>query len=171
MLDTLLDYTTWGRHQNARRAAIDGLGVLAPLADEAPRLRVRERLEQLLDDPWLRVQLSAVGALAALKDARAVPALGRCAERALDGRLRRSALVAAQALREGADRGAELRALREQVERLQQEQHALRDRLVQLEGPGEPEPPAGERVRKTPARRQPQASRAGARRATPGRRS
>ncbi|MSQ35926.1 MAG: hypothetical protein EXR63_02105 [Dehalococcoidia bacterium] len=171
VLDTLLDYTTWGRHQNARRAAIDGLGVLAPLADEAPRLRVRERLEQLLDDPWLRVQLSAVGALAALKDARAVPALGRCAERALDGRLRRSALVAAQALREGADRGTELRALREQVERLQQEQHALRDRLVQLEGPGEPEPPAGERVRKTPARRQPQASRAGARRATPGRRS
>jgi aminopeptidase N len=158
-LDALLDYTAWGRHQNARRAAVDALGVLAPLADEAGRLRARERLEQLLDDPWLRVQLSAVGALAALKDVRAVPALGRCADRALDGRLRRSARVAARALTEGADRSAELRALREQVERLQQEQHALRDRLVQLEGPAAAEPAAAPRRAAATRRPAPRAGR------------
>jgi len=132
-VDTLLDYTAWGRHQNARRAAIDALGVLGPLADDATRLRIRERLEALLDDRWLRVQLSAIGALAALKDTRAVPALNAASARALDGRLRRNARVAIRTLTEGADKGAELRGLKDEVEKLQQENQRLKDRLTKLE--------------------------------------
>jgi aminopeptidase N len=132
-IDTLLEYTQWGRHQNARRTAVDALGVLAPLADDPTRLRVRERLEALLNDPWLRVQLSAVNALAALKDVRANGALQAAAARNLDGRVRRSSRVAVRTLTEGADKGAEVRTLKDQVEQLQQENQKLKDRLGKLE--------------------------------------
>ena len=133
-IDTLLEYTEWGRHQNARRAAVEALGALAPLADEpAARLRVRERLERLLDDPWLRVQLAAVGALAALKDTRAMPALNAIADRALDGRLRRSARVAVRTISEGADKGDEVKKLTDEVEKLQQQNQQLKDRLAKVE--------------------------------------
>ena len=144
-IPVLLDYTAWGRHQNTRRAAVDALGVLAPFADEPTRLRVRERLEALLDDRWLRVQLSAISALSALRDARAGGALGLAASRALDGRLRRNARLAARTLAEGVDRGAEVKSLREQLEKVQQEHQKLADRLVKLEaGSGTP--------RRTPGR-------------------
>ncbi len=132
-IETLLGYTEWGRHQNARRAAVDALGILAPLADEATRLRVRERLEALLADPWLRVQLSAVNALAALKDVRATNALQAASARALDGRVRRTAHVAIRTLTEGADKGAEVRGLKDEVEKLQQENQKLKDRLTNVE--------------------------------------
>ena len=132
-LDTLLEYTEWGRHQNARRAATEALGRLAPLADEGARLRVRERLEELLDDPWLRVQLAAIGALEALHDARAVPAVSALAERALDGRVRRSARMAARAIGEAADRGEEVTKLKDEVEKLQQQNQQLKDRLTTVE--------------------------------------
>ena len=150
-IDLLLDYTSWGRHQNARRAAVDALGALGPLADEPTRLRTRERLEGLLDDRWLRVQLSAIGALAALKDARAVPALRAVSARALEGRVRRNAQLAIRTLTEAADKGAELRGLKDDVEKLQQENQRLKDRLTKLEAaeasPPTPAAPAARRAR------------------------
>ncbi|MGE0227927.1 MAG: M1 family aminopeptidase [Dehalococcoidia bacterium] len=146
-IDTLLDYTAWGRHQNARRAAVDALGVLGPLADDAARLRIRERLEALLDDRWLRVQLSAISALAALKDTRAIPALQVASSRALDGRLRRNARIAVRTLTDGADKGAELRGLKDEVEQLQQENQRLKDRLTKLEAIAAPSPSPSSRRR------------------------
>ncbi|MGE0135414.1 MAG: M1 family aminopeptidase [Dehalococcoidia bacterium] len=147
-IDTLLDYTAWGRHQNARRAAVDALGVLGPLADDPARVRIRERLEALLDDRWLRVQLSAINALVAVKDSRAVAALNAAASRALDGRIRRNARIAVRTLTEGADKGAELRGLKDEVEKLQQENQRLKDRLTKLEAAeAAPPPPARTRRR------------------------
>ena len=132
-IDQLIEYTEWGRHQNARRAAVEALGRLAPLANEPVRLRVRERLERLLDDRWLRVQLAAVTALTALKETRSVPALRALADGALDGRLKRSARVAARTLSEGADKGDEVKKLQHEMERLQQANQALKDRLAKVE--------------------------------------
>jgi aminopeptidase N len=138
----LLEYTQWGRHQNARRAAVDALGNLGQFADEPTRLRVRERLEGLLDDRWLRVQLSAISALGALKDVRAVGALNALAGRALDGRVSRNARIAARTLGEGADRAADVKALQERVEQLQQQNTRLTDRLTKLEAQAETKPAA-----------------------------
>ncbi|MSQ41860.1 MAG: hypothetical protein EXR65_02340 [Dehalococcoidia bacterium] len=129
----LLDYTAWGRHQNARRAAVDALGRLAPLLEEPERTRVRERLEQLLDDRWLRVQLGAASALAELKDIRSAGPLGAAAGRALDGRLRRQARIAARAIAEGADRGEDVKRLQDEMEKLRQAHQQLKDRFATLE--------------------------------------
>ena len=132
-VEVLLDYTNWGQHQAARFAAVQALGNLGPHLDDGARLRIRERLEELLDDPWLRVQLGAVQALAALKDVRATARLGQSAERALDGRVRRSARVAVRTLSEGADKGEDVRRLTDDLEKLRQENEKLRDRLVSVE--------------------------------------
>ncbi len=155
-LDTLLGYTEWGRHQNARRAAVEALGALAPLAEEASRLRVRERLEQLLDDPSLRVQLAAVGSLVALKDTRSLPALSALAGRALDGRLLRSARIASRTISEGADRGDEVTKLKDELEKLQQQNQQLKDRLTKVEAivnNGDGESAAGTRANRARAGR------------------
>ena len=132
-LETLLDYTARGRHPNARRAAAEALGRLAPFCDEGPRARARERLVELLDDDALRIQLQAASALTELGDAHAVPALQRAAARALDGRLRRACRVAARDLGERAGRGGQVRALTDEVEKLRQRNDALRDRLDAVE--------------------------------------
>ncbi|MSP21456.1 MAG: hypothetical protein EXR66_00255 [Dehalococcoidia bacterium] len=132
-IELLLDYTQWGHHQTARRAATEALGRLAPFADEPTRLRVRERLEELLDDRALRVQLAAPDALANLGDARAVGALGAAGARALEGRVTRNARVAARTLGQRADKGSEVQALKSDVDKLQQENQGLKDRLTKIE--------------------------------------
>lgn len=149
-IEVLLDYTTWGRHQSARRAATEALGRLAPFADEPVRLRVRERLEELLDDRALRVELAATDALAALGDARAIGSLGAAGGRALEGRVTRNTRIAARSLGQKADKGAEVQALKTDLEKLQQENQGLKDRLTKIEAQmgqtaGAPKPPARRR--------------------------
>jgi aminopeptidase N len=132
-LPALLRHTEWGVHQNARRTAVAALGALYRWLEAPDRERVRERVEELLDDRWLRVQLSAVGALQAMAEPASVGALNGAAGRALDGRLRRLSKVAVKRISEGAKKPEEINGLRKQVEELQQANQRLEDRLVALE--------------------------------------
>ncbi len=132
-LDVLLEWTQWGRHQSARRAAVEGLGRLGPFAEESRRLAIRERLEELADDRSMRSQLAAIDALANLGDARASGALGGVAGRNIEGRVIRAARVAQRTLGQKADKGEEIKSLKDEVEKLQQANQELKDRLVRLE--------------------------------------
>ncbi|TAK77394.1 MAG: hypothetical protein EPO16_05485 [Dehalococcoidia bacterium] len=132
-VEPLLAHTQWGVHQNARRAATAALGTLYPYLEGAVQVRVRDRLEELLDDRWLRVQIAATSALEAAGDAKSVPAVTAAAERALDGRVKRVNRVAARHLAERAASGKEAKALRDDLEKLQQENRGLADRLATLE--------------------------------------
>ncbi|MEX2372374.1 MAG: HEAT repeat domain-containing protein, partial [Dehalococcoidia bacterium] len=132
----LLEHTRWGVNQNARRAATAALGALYPWLAAPDRVRVRERLEELLDDRWLRVQTSAAGALQAAGDPDAIPALHAAAARVLDGRMKRIARVAAAKIGEKAAKPEAMNALSKQVEELQQSNQKLADRLVALEERG-----------------------------------
>ncbi|PKN82499.1 MAG: hypothetical protein CVU47_02755 [Chloroflexi bacterium HGW-Chloroflexi-9] len=132
-LPILLHHTTWGVHQNARRAATLALGTLYPFLEEPQRTVARERLQDLLDDRWLRVQLSAATALEQGGDVKAVAALGAAASRALDGRVRRISRVAARRLGERAGGTAEATAMKKQIEDLQQTNQKLQDRLTAVE--------------------------------------
>lgn len=131
--EPLLAHTRWGVHQNARRAATAALGTLYAYLEGPSQVRVRERLEELLDDPWLRVQIAATTALETAGDAKAAPAVSAAAERALDGRVKRTNRVAARRLAERAASGNEAKALRDEIEKLQQENRGLADRLTVLE--------------------------------------
>ncbi len=144
VLPVLLEHTRWGVHPNARRAAAAALGELAPYCEPAERVRVRERLEELAEGDPLRVQLTAIDALAKLADPAAIATLDRVRERTLDGRLARSARVAARDIREHADRQADVRNLGTEVEKLRDENQRLKDRMAAVEARlngTEPAPP------------------------------
>ncbi len=132
-LPLLLDHTKWGVHQNSRRAATSALGALAPYLDDTARTRLRERLEELLDDRWLRVQIAAIAAVEAVGDTKSIAALRAAGDRSLEGRVKRSVRVATRRIGEAQDRSAEVRGLKDEVEKLQQTNQKLADRMSALE--------------------------------------
>ncbi len=132
-IDIATDWSGYGRPANVRGAAVSALAPLAEIAPEGQKEEVIDHLTHLAEDPWLRTQLSAIHALQELKASKALPTLDRISQSALDGRTVRTARVAMKAIREGADKGDELKKLREEVDKLVDENRALRDRLDKLE--------------------------------------
>ncbi|HEY8491711.1 MAG TPA: M1 family aminopeptidase [Dehalococcoidia bacterium] len=130
-LPLLREWTRYGRPQRAREAAARALGKLGDVVKDRDELR--EHVESLLDDPWLMVRLSAIGALAELKDPKSIPALQRVAERDPDGRAVRRAREAVREIREGQERKEEVRTLREDLDKALRENRELRERIEKLE--------------------------------------
>ncbi len=127
-LSLAMDWSKYGKPSQVRQAAVTALGKLWE-----GKYEVLEYLSDLLDDKDLWVRLAAIDALKELKDDRAIPALERVVERALDGRERRRAKEAIQKLKEGKERSDELKKLREDLEKLREENRQLRDRLDKWE--------------------------------------
>ena len=127
-----LEWSQRGRPQRAREGAIAALGKLGSELD-GHRNKIRERLVDLLDDPWLRVRSAATSALARLEDDRAIPALQRLAERDLDGRAVRMGREAITTIREKQGQSSEAKKVRDDLEKLQQENAQLKERLEKLE--------------------------------------
>jgi aminopeptidase N len=122
----VLTHTRYGVPTRGRRAAIAAL----------PRLsegrKVREHLEDLLDDidPYLRIDV--VAALQSLGDPRARSALRRRLEHELDGRVARRIREALRDLGDSAER--ERKRLSDELETLRNEFSELKTRMSQLEG-------------------------------------
>jgi hypothetical protein len=96
---------------------------------------VRERIEELLDDPDFRVQSAAIEGLATMGDAAAIGALERIIGQAGDGRLRRRGREVVRDLAERTAQGDELTRLRDELAELKAAYVGLRDRVGKLEGP------------------------------------
>ena len=126
-----LDWTPYGRSVQARRAALTSLGKLG----EGHR-NVRDAIVALLDDRALMVRLAAVGALAALHDTAALPALDAMTRQDVDGRLKRRCAEAARTIREHAERPAEFKQMRDDLAELRAANRKLLDRVDQLEAAG-----------------------------------
>jgi aminopeptidase N len=127
------EWSRYGRPPYARGSAAASLGKLAEIVPEHEKEDIIDQLTQLLDDPWMRTQLAAIEALAELKATKALPALERMAQREMDGRIVRNARVAAQRIRTSADKGEEVKKLREEVDKLTDENRGLKDRLDKIE--------------------------------------
>ncbi len=121
-LDHVLACTEPTCPDSVRSAATSALTHLAKNDDD-----VRERLEELLEDRWLRVQVCAAMALAQRRESKSVGALRRAASRATDGRVMRACRVAADAIATGRGRDEEFRKLRQQLEELQDSVAKLKD--------------------------------------------
>ena len=131
-LPIALEWTKRGKSNPVRGAATIVLGRLGQLSDRA-KDQAYDRLVELLSDEWLRVRLNAIAALVELKETKAIAELERARARDLDGRVIRTAREAIQRLREGADKGEEVKKLRDDVEKLQEENRGLKDRLAKIE--------------------------------------
>ena len=127
-----LEYCRYGKHPAARNGAISCLGKLAETSEKQKEVII-DTLIDLINDPWLRAQISAISALESIKADKALPHLEQLAESALDGRVRRRSREAMTRIREGRDRGDDVNKLREDMEKLQDENRRLRDRLDKLE--------------------------------------
>jgi aminopeptidase N len=130
-LPLAIEWTRYGRPPYARDAAATCLGKLGRhMERKEPAL---DRLVELLDDPSLRTRMSALAALQELGDDRAVGAVERLAARDLDGRIVRRSREVVAALREGRDKGEEVKKLREELDKLREEQKTLKDRVEKME--------------------------------------
>ncbi|HEY8173727.1 MAG TPA: M1 family aminopeptidase [Dehalococcoidia bacterium] len=131
-LPIAIEWTKLGKSNPVRGTATMTLGRIGQLGDKA-KDRAFDRLVELLPDDWLRVRLNAVAALAELKDTKGIAELQRQIDRDLDGRVIRTAREATNRLREGADKGDEIRKLREDFDKMAEENRTLRDRLEKIE--------------------------------------
>jgi aminopeptidase N len=120
------------RADTLRSSAATALGKLGKdhLKD---REMIRDRLEDLVRSGHLRVQMAAIASLAERRDPKSLGTLHEQAARDLDGRVKRSARLAATAIAQGADRGEDVRKLREELDRLRDEHRRILDRLERLE--------------------------------------
>jgi aminopeptidase N len=130
-LPIAIEWTKYGRPTQARVGATACIGRLGKLVDN--KEAALDRLVELLDDSDLRVRLSAVGALQELGEERAIGPLERLAARELDGRVIRRCRETAARLREGRDKGEEVKKLREELDKLREEQKTLKDRVSKME--------------------------------------
>ncbi len=160
-LPIAIDWTRRGKSNPVRSVAAAVLGKLGQLSDKAKDL-ASDRLAELLQDEWLRVRMNACAALADLRETRALGELHRTTERDLDGRVVRAAREAMARIREGSDKGDEVRKLRTDVDKLLEDNRALRDRLDKIDAMKDGTKPARKTAKKTakrPARKRAVAAR------------
>jgi aminopeptidase N len=100
---------------------------------ESDRDAIRDRLEDLVKSGMLRAQIVAAHALAERREDKAVGALHAQAARDLDGRVKRACKAAAATIAAGRDRGDDVRKLREDLGRVEDENRKLKDRIEKLE--------------------------------------
>jgi aminopeptidase N len=127
-LKVATEWTAYGRPQRAREAAIGALGKLGENKPEAA-----DRLADLLDDPWLRVRQRSASALGELKETKAISHLSRLVDRELDGRVVREARIAIKAIRDGKNAPDDVKKLREDLHKVEEENRALKGRLEKIE--------------------------------------
>lgn len=128
----MLDRT---KPMDARWAAANGMRALAATRriDGEAKTRAVDAAIAALRDPWTRVVMASVAALAAFGDARAIPELEALIARDPDEHVVRAARVALQQLRKGNGASDEARRLREDLEKVRDENRTLRERLDALE--------------------------------------
>ena len=146
-LPEVLKRTQYGFPTRGRRAAI---GALAQISDGR---KVREHLEELLDDKDPHLKIDVVAALQALGDSKSRGALHRAKERELDGRVVRRLR---EALRDMGDHktSAERKRLSDELENVRGELSELKARLSKVEaGKGKPAPAAKAKKAARPTKR------------------
>lgn len=124
----LTEWTRYGKPNLAREAAIRAL---SRLGDGKPE--VTDTLISLLEDQWFKVRWEAAVGLGSLQEQRAVPALEQLVSKELDGRVRRRAREALRQIQLGRDSGEQVRRMRDDVDKLQDENRQLKERLDRLE--------------------------------------
>jgi aminopeptidase N len=126
----VMERTRYGNSSPTRRAAV---AALARLSDDR---KVREHLQDLLDDNDPHFRISVVRALEVMADGRSRGALRRRLERESDGRVARRIREALRTL--GQSPSAEHRRVADEMEQLKRDLGELKVRLAKMEGERRP---------------------------------
>ena len=134
-LPEVIERTRYGFPTRGRRAAI------AALAQLSEGRKVREHLEELLEDKDPHLKIDVVAALQSLGDPKARGALHRAKERELDGRVVRRLREALRDLSDG-NSAAEKKRVNDELENVRSELAELKARLSKVEaGKAKPSAP------------------------------
>ncbi len=124
----VIDWTRYGKPHTAREAATKALAKLGEGKPEAV-----DHLIRLLDDPWFRVRIEACIALGKLLDPKALEPLQRLVDRELDARVARRGREAIRSIQAGREASEEFKHLREDLDKLREENRQLKERLERIE--------------------------------------
>jgi len=131
-IDIVRPWCAYGRSPRARHAAVSAIAKMAELG-EPHKGAILDFILPMVDDPDFTMRLRIPSALEQIGDARAIGALRRLEERELDGRIRRRARDAISGLSDGRGRGDDVVRMREELERLRDENRKFEDRIAKLE--------------------------------------
>ncbi len=131
-LEVLSRVARYGEPFQGRPPAVGGLAKLGLYFPDRKKA-LGEEIAGYLEDPDFRVRIAAANGLKTLKADDQLPALERMAARELDGRGVRMARENANALRKGSGTDGEIQKLREEFEKLRDENGRLKERVTTLE--------------------------------------
>jgi aminopeptidase N len=124
-----VDWSRYGKPPQTRAAAVGALGKLGDLKKD----QVYDHLVSLIPEWEFRVVIQAVQALQTLKDPKAIPELEKLSQQTINNGVRRRAKEAVKALQEGLERSKEFQQLREDVDKMREENRSLRSKLEEIE--------------------------------------
>jgi len=127
-LNIVLEHTRVGKPTNVRMSAT------VCLAKFPGRQVVYERLADLSRDPYDRVRQAVIQAAREMLDPKLLQTLDYMAGNDLNTRIRRGAREVARKIREQMEKGVEYKALREELEKVKEDNRRLLERLSRFEG-------------------------------------
>ncbi len=129
-LKIIMDHTELGKPGLVR------IGAILALAKFPGKVEVIKRLEELSKDPDLRIRSAVIRAAAELMDPRLLPMLDTLSATDLHGRIIRSAREAAVKIRSSMEKGLEYKQLREELDKIKEENRKLLERIARIESKG-----------------------------------
>ncbi len=131
--EIILEYTQLGVPQPLRLAAIRALGNVSTGQPPEKLALILERLQVISQESFFLTQVAVVSSLGQMETAKAINILETLAEQTPDGRVRRAAEEAIAKVRKNLGSDKAIRELREELDKLKQENQELKSRLAKLE--------------------------------------
>lgn len=131
-VDIITDYTALGIPQALRLAAIRALGAVSTGQTPDKLQVILDRLSSIAQESFFLTQVAVSGALGQMETPKAIAILQSLADRTPDGRARRLAEEAIAKVRQKLGSDKEIKALREDIDKLKQENQAIKSQLEEL---------------------------------------
>jgi aminopeptidase N len=132
-VDRIVEYTALGVPQALRLSAIRALGAISTGQTPDKLTVILDRLKTIARESFFLTQVAVSNALGQMETAKAIPILQALADRTPDGRVRRVAEEAIAKVQKKIGSDKAIREIREELDKLKQENLELKNRLTKLE--------------------------------------
>ncbi len=129
----IAEYTKSGIPQPLRLSAIRALGTVSSGQTPDKLQTILEQLEAISQESFFLTQVAVSSALGQMETPKAIPILQSLADQTPDGRVRRMAEEAMEKVRKKLGSDKELKSLREDLDKIKQDNQELKSRLAKLE--------------------------------------
>jgi len=135
--DIILEYTKPGVPQPLRLAAIRSLGTVSTGQTVDKVEEILEQLEAISGETFYLTQVAVTSALGQMENVKAISILNSLTEQTPDGRVKRIAEEAVSKVQKNIGSDKAIKELRQEFDKLKQENQELKSRLAKLEAKNE----------------------------------